>query len=61
MSADTGLLARNQPRASNALLWIGGTVAFVAVWFLIYGQLVPFAEWAVSLLPLDPRVMPSRR
>jgi uncharacterized membrane protein YraQ (UPF0718 family) len=27
--------------------------AFVAVWFLVYGQLVPFSEWAVSLLPLD--------
>ena len=54
MSADASLMAHKEPREPNALLWIGGTAAFVAVWFLIYGELVPFAEWAVSLLPLDP-------
>ena len=53
MSADASSMARKQPKAPNALLWIGGVAAFVAVWFLVYQQLVPFSEWAVSLLPLD--------
>jgi len=27
----------------------------LAAWFAIYGQLAPFADWAVSLLPLERR------
>ena len=54
MSAEASYVTGKEPRAPNTLLWVGGTVAFIAVWFLIYGQLVPFSEWAVSLLPLKP-------
>jgi uncharacterized membrane protein YraQ (UPF0718 family) len=46
ISAETRIHARDQK------IWIGGTIAFVVVWFLIYVQLVPFSEWAVSQLPL---------
>lgn len=54
MSADASSMARRELKAPpNALLWIGGVAAFVAVWFLVYGQLVPFSEWTVSLLPLE--------
>ena len=54
MSTEANYVTRKEPRAPNILLWVCGTVAFVAAWFLIYGQLVPFSEWAVSLLPLKP-------
>lgn len=32
--------------------WLMGVAGFLAIWFLIYGQLIPFSEWAVGLLPL---------
>jgi uncharacterized membrane protein YraQ (UPF0718 family) len=35
-------------------LWLAGVAAFVAAWFLVYGQLAPFSEWAVRHLPLAP-------
>lgn len=37
------------PSASH---WLMGVAGFLAIWFLIYGQLIPFSEWAVGLLPL---------
>lgn len=40
------------PRPSGAALWLVGVAGFLAAWFLIYGQLVPFSEWAVGHLPL---------
>ncbi|ODT12497.1 MAG: hypothetical protein ABS35_40035 [Kaistia sp. SCN 65-12] len=36
------------------LAWAGGVLAFVALWFMVYGQLLPFSEWAVTQLPLTP-------
>ncbi|NYZ15365.1 permease [Azospirillum sp. RWY-5-1] len=33
--------------------WIAGTAAAVALWFLLYGQLVPFSNAVVALLPLE--------
>jgi uncharacterized membrane protein YraQ (UPF0718 family) len=35
--------------------WIGGTIAALILWGLIYSQLVPFAEWVVALTPVDPK------
>lgn len=34
-------------------LWHLGVVAFVAAWWLIYHQLIPFSEWVTALLPVD--------
>jgi len=34
--------------------WLAGTLAGLAVWAALYSQLIPFSEWAVSLLPIDP-------
>ncbi|MDO9501801.1 permease [Falsiroseomonas sp.] len=38
----------------SPLPWLGGTLAGLLVWAALYSQLVPFSEWAVSLLPVDP-------
>ena len=35
-------------------VWIGGTAAFVAVWFLVYGQLKPAADAVTALFPVEP-------
>jgi uncharacterized membrane protein YraQ (UPF0718 family) len=35
--------------------WIGGTIAALIMWGLIYSQLVPFSEWIVALTPVDPK------
>ena len=35
--------------------WIGGTIAALILWGLIYSQLVPFSEWVVALTPVDPK------
>ncbi|MFN3847022.1 MAG: permease [Paracoccaceae bacterium] len=34
-------------------LWHVGLIAFVGVWWLVYGQLIPFAEWITALFPVD--------
>jgi uncharacterized membrane protein YraQ (UPF0718 family) len=49
-----GWLARREWNAPGDWRWIAGTVALVGVWFVVYGQLHPLSEWAVSLLPLQP-------
>jgi uncharacterized membrane protein YraQ (UPF0718 family) len=36
------------------LRWIAGTLAFIVLWFAVYGQLADFSEWAASRLPLTP-------
>ncbi len=46
------LLAARPP---EAVRWLGATALGLAAWFAIYGQLAPFADWAVSLLPLERR------
>ena len=40
--------------------WIGSTVAALIVWGAVYSQLVPFADWVVASLPVDPKSQ-SRR
>ncbi|WP_417680164.1 permease [Roseibium sp.] len=42
-----------QPKSNEALLWSVGVAAFAVLWWLIYQQLSPFAEWLVSLLPVE--------
>lgn len=33
--------------------WIIATLASIALWFVLYGQLAPFSEWIVSLFPVE--------
>lgn len=40
-------------RASHAK-WIGATLLAIIGWALVYSQLVPFSEWVVASLPVDP-------
>ena len=32
-------------------LWHLGVVAFVALWWLVYRQLIPVAEWITAFFP----------
>ena len=41
------------PREPTAL-WVGATVALVALWFVVYWQLPQFSDWAASHLPVVP-------
>jgi len=34
-------------------LWSLGVAAFVAVWWLVYRQLIPVSEWLTGLFPVD--------
>lgn len=34
--------------------WIGGTIAALIVWGLVYSQLVSFSDWVVAQLPVNP-------
>ena len=54
MSVETDIAPRAAPRApAPDWLWHAGVAAFVALWWLVYRQLIPFSEWVVSLTPLD--------
>jgi uncharacterized membrane protein YraQ (UPF0718 family) len=54
MSADTSLIER-KPRPDRAtMIWLAATALAVAAWFVVYGQLKPFSQWAVAHLPLTP-------
>ncbi len=33
--------------------WLAAVAAALAVWVVLYSQLVPFSEWVVSLLPVE--------
>ena len=51
-----GSIIEHAPGASpSTTKWIGGTIAALILWGLIYSQLVPFAEWVVALTPVDPK------
>ena len=41
------------PRGRPDLLWHAGVLGFVATWYAVYGQLIPFSEWIASLFPVD--------
>jgi uncharacterized membrane protein YraQ (UPF0718 family) len=34
--------------------WIGGTVAALIAWTVVYSQLIPFSEWVVASTRVDP-------
>ncbi len=42
-----------QARKSPAV-WFAGIIIFVVMWFAIYNQLLPFAQWLVVQLPIEP-------
>ncbi len=37
----------------STIKWIGGTVAALVIWGLVYSQLVPFSEWIVTASHID--------
>ena len=53
MSTDASLILHKRRREPSTALWVAGTVVGVVLWFALYGQLAPFSEWVVSLLPLE--------
>jgi len=40
-------------RLASDWIWYVGVLLAALAWWLIYDQLVPFSEWATSLLPVD--------
>ena len=40
--------------ASSTAKWVGGTLAALIVWALVYSQLAPFSDWIVAQLPVKP-------
>ena len=51
MSADIAIPSR--PASGPAWLWHIGLVVFVALWWLVYHQLIPASEWITALIPVD--------
>lgn len=41
------------PRHVSEWGWYAGVLLAALAWWLIYGQLIPFSEWATSLFPVD--------
>lgn len=42
-----------QARKSQGI-WFAGIAIFVMLWFAIYNQLLPFAQWLVAQMPIAP-------
>ena len=38
----------------QTLKWLFATAVGIVIWFALYNQLLPFSQWVVSLLPVDP-------
>lgn len=53
MSTETSPVPQAGSPPPNPWLWSAATAAAIALWFLLYGQLVPFSNWVVSQLPLE--------
>lgn len=53
MSSDGSLSLRRPQAWPSQALWFGGTLAALVLWSVVYGQLVPFSQWLVALLPLE--------
>ena len=54
MSSQAPTTPTPQAFDGQTLRWLAGAVGVILLWFAIYGHLVPFSEWAVSLFPLAP-------
>jgi hypothetical protein len=39
---------------TSTMKWLAATMAALIVWGLVYSQLIPFSDWIVSQLPVDP-------
>ena len=52
MSSHTTTLP-TRTHGPSGWFWTLGVTAFVAVWWLVYRQLVPVAEWLTGLFPVD--------
>ncbi|MGE0700701.1 MAG: permease [Hyphomicrobiaceae bacterium] len=44
---------RNRTARAEAGGWLAIVAGALALWLLLYSQLVPFSEWVVSLLPVE--------
>lgn len=53
MSAAASLILRKQTDEPSTALWVAGIALSVALWFALYSQLLPLADWIVSLLALE--------
>ncbi|MDP2334416.1 MAG: permease [Reyranella sp.] len=53
MSIGTTMLRQPGTGRDPLWKWIGATVAGLALWAVLYSQLIPFSEWVVSLLPVE--------
>ena len=51
----TSLTEGNPETGTSTAKWVGLTAAAFILWGVVYSQLVPFAEWVVALMPVDPR------
>jgi len=45
--------AKPPAKNNSSTLWIAGTLGGLALWFVLYEQLIPLSEWVVSLLSID--------
>lgn len=45
--------ATTAPRAPSAWPWLAGTAAALALWALLYSQLIPFSEAVTARLPVE--------
>ncbi|WP_341987802.1 permease [Azorhizobium sp. AG788] len=52
MTDGISLADHKHPQTPSPLRWGISTVAAVALWFAVYGQLAAFSEWVVSWLPI---------
>lgn len=49
----TETLEPTAPQRRSDWRWHMGIIAFVAVWYLVYAQLIPLSEWITSLFPVE--------
>ena len=46
-------LSTTRPAPRPDWVWHSGLIAFVAVWYAVYQQLIPISEWMTALFPVD--------
>jgi uncharacterized membrane protein YraQ (UPF0718 family) len=54
MAIETYSPTPDTPRFST-IRWLGPVASALALWIALYSQLVPFSEWVVAQLPIDPK------